>query len=269
MQPNNTYTLPLLLLLFLSAIGTAHAQFNTLTQKVAPEKEYQKFRVVENVPTVTNAEKKGSGVWWRKLFRGEKAALRREVDSLKSLLAKPQPPTPTPNTLKQLQDSIILSLAKKAVLESYNTKTQTATVTQSAHIAHTALPLKGDLQITSHFGERFHPILKQERMHNGIDLRAYYQPVYAVLDGVISGVGWDAKGGGIYIKVKHQNFETTYCHLSEVYYNVGEAVKAGYAIGKSGNTGLSTAPHLHFSVKQYNQYINPVAFLNDLITLNR
>ena len=85
MQPNNTYTLPLLLLLFLSAIGTAHAQFNTLTQKVAPEKEYQKFRVVENVPTVTNAEKKGSGVWWRKLFRGEKAALRREVDSLKSL----------------------------------------------------------------------------------------------------------------------------------------------------------------------------------------
>lgn len=58
MQPNNTYTLPLLLLLFLSAIGTTHAQFNTLTQKVAPEKEYQKFRVVENVPTVTNAEKK-------------------------------------------------------------------------------------------------------------------------------------------------------------------------------------------------------------------
>ena len=269
MQPKNTYTLPLLLLLFLSAIRTVHAQFNTLTQKVTPEKEYQKFRVVENAPTVTNAEKKSSSVWWRKLFRNEKAALRREVDSLKSLLTKQQTPSQATNTLKQLQDSIIFSLAKKAVLESYNTKAKTVTTTQSARIAHTALPLKGDLQVTSHFGERFHPILKQERMHNGIDLKAYYQPVYAVLDGVISGVGWDAKGGGIYIKVKHQNFETTYCHLSEVYYRQGEAVKAGYAIGKSGNTGLSTAPHLHFSVKQYNQYINPIAFLNDLTILSR
>ena len=269
MQPKNTYTLPLLLLLFLSAIRTAHAQFNTLTQKIAPEKEYQKFRVVENAPTVTNAEKKGSGVWWRKLFRNEKAALRREVDSLKSLLTKQQMPTSTPNTLKQLQDSIILSLAKKAVLENYNTKVKTEEPKNKTQNPKFTMPIKGHLQVTSHFGERFHPILKQERMHNGIDLRAYYQPVYAVLDGVISGVGWDTKGGGIYIKVKHQNFETTYCHLSEVYYRQGEAVKAGYAIGKSGNTGLSTAPHLHFSVKQYNQYINPVAFLNDLTILSQ
>ena len=104
-------------------------------------------------------------------------------------------------------------------------------------------------------------------MHNGIDLRANYQHIYAVLDGVIIGVGWDSKGGGVYIKVKHQNFETTYCHLSEVYYRQGETVKAGFIIGKSGNTGLSTAPHLHFSVKQNNEYINPVTFLNDLISL--
>ena len=268
MQPNKKHIITLTVLFFLSAISLLQAQFNTLTQKVPPEKEYQKFRVIENEPT-TNAEKKSSSLWWRKLFRSKKAALRHEVDSLKSLLAEQKASKTAPNTLKQLQDSIILSLAKKAVLESYNPQTTTTTVTQLVHTTRTAMPLKGELQITSPFGQRFHPILKQERMHNGIDLRAYYQPIYAVLDGEISGVGWDAKGGGIYIKVKHQNFETTYCHLSEVYYSVGEAVKAGYAIGKSGNTGLSTAPHLHFSVKQYNQYINPVAFLNDLITLSK
>ena len=132
------------------------------------------------------------------------------------------------------------------------------------------MPLNGDLQITSPFGERFHPIWKENKLHNGIDLKANHQFVYAVLDGIISGTGWDNKGGGKFIKVQHSNgIETSYCHLSEVYYQQGEAVKAGFVIARSGNTGISTAPHLHFSVKENDKHINPVDFLNDLITLSR
>lgn len=267
MQPNKKHIKTIALYLFFSAIGSTYAQFNTLTPKVAPEKEYQKFRVVENNElsnSNVSAEKKGSGVW-KRLFRSEKAALRKEVDSLKTIIHQSQPTAP--NILKQVQDSIILSLAKKAVTESHTKQQDKQEPTPTKEVVRLSLPLKGELHVTSHFGERFHPILKQERMHNGIDLRANYQHIYAVLDGVISAVGWDSKGGGVYIKVKHQNFETTYCHLSEVYYRQGESVKAGFIIGKSGNTGLSTAPHLHFSVKQNNEYINPVTFLNNLISL--
>lgn len=267
MQPNKKHIKTIALYLFLSAIGSTYAQFNTLTPKVAPEKEYQKFRVIEyneKSSSNANAEKKSSVVW-KRLFRSEKAALRKEVDSLKTIIRQSQ--QPTPNILKQVQDSIILSLAKKAITEAHSKQQNNEQPTPNKQPVRLSLPLKDQLHITSPFGERFHPILKQERMHNGIDLRANYQHIYAVLDGVISAVGWDSKGGGVYIKVKHNTFETTYCHLSEVYYQQGESVKAGFIIGKSGNTGLSTAPHLHFSVKQNNEYINPVTFLNNLISI--
>ncbi|MPT33046.1 MAG: M23 family metallopeptidase, partial [Chryseobacterium sp.] len=73
-------------------------------------------------------------------------------------------------------------------------------------------------------------------------------------------------GGGNYIKVKHYNrYETAYLHLSEIYYKVGELVKAGYVIAKSGNSGNSTGAHLHFAVRENGKYIDPVQFLNDLI----
>ena len=74
MQPNKKHIKTIALYLFFSAIGSTYAQFNTLTPKVAPEKEYQKFRVVENnelINSNVNAEKKGSGVW-KRLFRSEK-----------------------------------------------------------------------------------------------------------------------------------------------------------------------------------------------------
>ena len=123
--------------------------------------------------------------------------------------------------------------------------------------------------ITSPFGFRPHPIFGGRKMHNGIDLGANYENVYAVLDGVVSEAGWDNKGGGNYIKVRHSNrFETSYLHLSAMYYRAGEPVKAGYIIGKSGNSGNSTGPHLHFAVKEFGVFVNPTQFLNDLIKVN-
>jgi murein DD-endopeptidase MepM/ murein hydrolase activator NlpD len=86
------------------------------------------------------------------------------------------------------------------------------------------------------------------------------------MDGTVTETGWDSKGGGNFIKVKHyERFETAYLHLSEIYYRAGELVKAGYIIAKSGNSGNSTGAHLHFSVRENGKYINPAHFLNDLI----
>ena len=115
-----------------------------------------------------------------------------------------------------------------------------------------------------------HPIFGASKFHNGIDLAANYENVYSVLDGIVTETGWDNNGGGNYIKVNHFNrFETAYLHLSEIYYRVGEFVKAGLIIAKSGNSGNSTGPHLHFSVKEFGQSINPSHFLNDLIKVNQ
>jgi len=131
------------------------------------------------------------------------------------------------------------------------------------------MPLKNKLTVTSSYGTRTHPIFGTKKMHNGIDLKASYENVYSVMDGIVTATGWDSKGGGNFIKVKHfDRFETSYLHLSEIYYRAGEIVKAGFVIGKSGNTGNSTGPHLHFSVKEFGQSINPSHFLNDLIKVN-
>ena len=131
------------------------------------------------------------------------------------------------------------------------------------------MPVKNKISITSPFGSRLHPIFGTTKFHNGIDLKANYENVYSVMDGIVSDVGWDSKGGGNFIKIKHFNrFETSYLHLSEIYYQVGELVNAGFIIAKSGNTGNSTGPHLHFSVKEFGQIINPAHFLNDLIKVN-
>lgn len=254
------------LILFLSASPMLRAQFNTLSPQVQPEKKkYERYTIVENTDVV--AEKKMQSGLWHKLFKSEKASLRKENDSLKRIIAQKE----QQNFSKHITDSLLLLLAKKAIKDSYliekevNTKPENTTKTPKI-----AMPLNGDLQITSPFGERFHPIWKENKLHNGIDLKANHQFVYAVLDGIISGTGWDNKGGGKFIKVQHSNgIETSYCHLSEVYYQQGEAVKAGFVIARSGNTGLSTAPHLHFSVKENDKHINPVDFLNDLITLSR
>jgi murein DD-endopeptidase MepM/ murein hydrolase activator NlpD len=131
-----------------------------------------------------------------------------------------------------------------------------------------AMPLNRKIEITSPYGIRTHPVFGVYKFHNGVDLDAHYENVYSVLDGIVTETGWNNNGGN-YIKIRHFNrFETTYLHLSEIYYRVGEPVNAGFIIAKSGNSGSSTGPHLHFSVKEFGLSINPTHFLNDLIKVN-
>lgn len=125
-----------------------------------------------------------------------------------------------------------------------------------------SLPHEGPLLITSPYGYRKHPISGKHHFHAGIDLKIAYKPVLAVLDGEVIKSGWDPKGGGYFLTLKHERgYETSYLHLSELYYGKGEKVRAGYVIAKSGSSGSSTAPHLHFAVKQKGKHVSPVEFL--------
>ncbi len=114
-------------------------------------------------------------------------------------------------------------------------------------------------RVTSKFGFRMHPTLHKRKKHNGIDYGAARgTPVWAVADGKVTGAGWmGACGKGV--KLRHSGgYETIYCHLSRFYVASGQKVKQKRMIGRVGNTGRSTGPHLHFGVKYKGQWINPL-----------
>lgn len=111
-------------------------------------------------------------------------------------------------------------------------------------------PLKS-LFVTSYNGWRTHPIMGKRMFHHGIDLRADFEPVYAVMDGIVQESGYSQRSG-MYIRIVHfSTLGSSYAHLSKIDVKKGQLVKAGDIIGISGNSGISTAPHLHFRIQSY------------------
>lgn len=101
------------------------------------------------------------------------------------------------------------------------------------------------------------------RGHWGMDFAVPVgTPVFAAKDGVVERVG-RLQLAGIYVLVKHdERYETLYIHLDEVLVEVGGEVEEGQEIAKSGNTGLTTGPHLHFEVREDGKAINPRPLLS-------
>ena len=117
----------------------------------------------------------------------------------------------------------------------------------------------------SGMGYRPHPIYKVIKMHYGMDFTAPTgTPIYATGDGVVTEVGGNAKslvGFGLEIKIDHgYGYETLYAHLSKFNVKRGQNVKRGDIIGYVGNTGGSTAPHLHYEVHKDGKEVNPTFF---------
>lgn len=106
-------------------------------------------------------------------------------------------------------------------------------------------PLMAVAPITSHYGPRW------GRLHAGIDLGIPVgTPVVASLSGKVIIAGWlDGYGNTIVIRQPDGKTETYYAHLSSFQVKVGEFVKQGQRIAKSGNSGRSTGAHLHFEIR--------------------
>ena len=118
-------------------------------------------------------------------------------------------------------------------------------------------------RISSTFSNsRYHPVLKRYRAHHGVDYAAPTgTPVKTVGDGVVIAKGYQAGGGGNYLKVKHNSiYTTTYMHLSRFGKGIqkGSSVRQGDIIGYVGATGLATGPHLDYRVHKNNIAINPL-----------
>ena len=249
-------------------------QFNTLTYSLP--KKIDNLKVIEHVKETGNQKPIKNKKSLKEIFNMvKKTDLKKELDSLKTLLKEKSSTHNKKWNTQKLQYSLILVVQNKMLDQIKNNKNQLSQYSlvneaRDMNYLKIVMPLNREISITSPYGTRMHPIFGASKFHNGIDLAANYENVYSVLDGIVTETGWDNNGGGNYIKVNHFNrFETAYLHLSEIYYRVGEFVKAGFIIAKSGNSGNSTGPHLHFSVKEFGQNINPTHFLNDLIKVNQ
>lgn len=260
--------------LILSFQITIFGQFNTLTPTLP--KKTESAKAIEQVKETDNPKLKKERKSWKDFFNiTSKAKLKNELDSLKAILKENSSANNKKWDRQKMQDSLILVAQTKMLIHSQNGKNQLTQYDfvnkpREKNFSKIVMPLNREISITSPYGTRMHPIFGASKFHNGIDLAANYENVYSVLDGIVTETGWDNNGGGNYIKVNHFNrFETAYLHLSEIYYRVGEFIKAGFIIAKSGNSGNSTGPHLHFSVKEFGQNINPTHFLNDLIEVNQ
>jgi murein DD-endopeptidase MepM/ murein hydrolase activator NlpD len=122
-----------------------------------------------------------------------------------------------------------------------------------------------DAKITSGFGYRIHPVFRTKKLHHGIDFGVHTgTPVKSTADGIVTrAVSTDSGGYGKLVVIRHMyGFSTAYAHLSSSKVRVGDVVKKGQVIARSGNSGRSTGPHLHFEVQYNGNAINPIKFIS-------
>lgn len=102
--------------------------------------------------------------------------------------------------------------------------------------------------VTSPYGLRTDPFTKKKVRHNGLDLKAHYEPAYAMMYGEVINVGRD-KRSGLYVTLRHGDFTVSYCHLSKVAVAKGIHINPGDVVGVTGSSGRATGPHLHLSLR--------------------
>jgi murein DD-endopeptidase MepM/ murein hydrolase activator NlpD len=123
-------------------------------------------------------------------------------------------------------------------------------------------PVRGWL--TSHFGWRSDPANTSRRVHTGLDISAPRgTPVIASGDGFVVFAGYHSAYGNLVVIDHGYGITTKYAHLSRIQTQSGHRVQRGDIVGRVGNTGRSTGPHLHFEVIQDGVPVNPGRFLAD------
>lgn len=122
-------------------------------------------------------------------------------------------------------------------------------------------PISGG-RVTSNFGKRKAPKKGASTYHKGVDWATPTgTPVYASCGGTVAKAGWGS-GYGYVIYINHEDGkQTRYAHLSKVLVSVGQSVKQGDKIALSGNTGVSTGPHLHFEILVNGVRVDPFKYV--------
>lgn len=116
---------------------------------------------------------------------------------------------------------------------------------------------------TSPFGNRYHPISGQWKMHNGVDLAGREgTPIMATRAGYVTTASYQHGGAGWYVALSHgDGYGSIYMHMTHYIVKPGQYVEAGQVIGYMGNSGGSTGVHLHFGISYNGVYVNPADYI--------
>jgi murein DD-endopeptidase MepM/ murein hydrolase activator NlpD len=117
------------------------------------------------------------------------------------------------------------------------------------------------LRITCRFGWRRDPFNGARQFHQGLDIRSNYQSIRATKYGRVVFTGWMGRYGNLVIIAHPGGWKSLYGHLSKIFVRQGQEVRQGQWIGRSGNTGYSTGPHLHFELIKDGIPRNPYNYL--------
>jgi len=123
--------------------------------------------------------------------------------------------------------------------------------------------------ITSKFGYRTHPTLHRREFHRGLDMRAKMNtPVYATADAIVEWAGMHKRSGfGNLIILQHNyGFRTYFGHLNKIVIKSGKFVRKGDLIAYTGNSGMSSGPHLHYEIRFIQRAVNPYEFVKWSVT---
>lgn len=144
----------------------------------------------------------------------------------------------------------------------------TATINSSIRVAMltqipSGPPVK-NARTSSGYGKRIHPVTGVMKYHRGQDFAVNTgTPIYAPADGAIEAIRPSNKGSGNFLRILHSyGFSSSYSHLSKFAVKRGDFVKKGDLIAYSGNSGLTSGPHLHYEVRFIGRPLNPKPFLD-------
>ena len=118
-------------------------------------------------------------------------------------------------------------------------------------------------RITSKFGNRNHPVLKSVKFHRGVDIAVSLgTPVYAGIRGIVTFAGKRGNYGNLVEIEGSDGIKVRYAHLSKINVVAGQRVSDGEKVAETGNTGMSTGPHLHYEIIVDESPVNPLNFHN-------
>lgn len=152
-----------------------------------------------------------------------------------------------------------LDMNSRLDIAAINTAVRRAILTQVPNGA----PVKG--RISSPFGRRVHPVTKKRTTHRGLDFAVNTgTPIYAPADAVVQVVRRsETKGSGNFLRLSHGfGITSSYSHLKSFKVRTGQFIKKGELVAYSGNSGLTSGPHLHYEIRFVGRAIDPRPFVD-------